>query len=119
MTTIVAYISTFSGVALFVIVVAEAIDRRWHLDGWSARVRTWFLGIAVGLLGFLLNVGIFAAANFPVWMSAWLGDVIIGFASALLGNVGFDKLDFFKIALEAVGIRVPAKSLPSSPSGPQ
>ncbi len=119
MTNFLEYVATLGGLGLLIILIAEAVDRPWHLDGWPARIRTWFIGIILGLLGLLINIGIFASAQFPVWMAPWLGDVILGFAAALLGNVGFDKIEYFKLALEAIGIRVPAKTVPTVPPGSQ
>ena len=115
MTNFLEYLATLGGVGLLVIMISEAIDRSWHLDGWPARIRSWFIGIIIGLLGLLFGAGIFASAQFPTWMSPWVGDMILGFAAALLGNVGFDKIQYFKVALEAVGIRVPMKAAPVIP----
>ena len=40
--------------------ISELVDRYWHLDGYPSAIRTLVLGVVVGVVGSLSNLGMFA-----------------------------------------------------------
>lgn len=101
-------LTTLLGVAALITLLAQWMNNSWKLSGWGARVRTWVVGILLGLTGMKLGLGIFAAPIFEItWIPLWLIDSILGFCAALIANLGYDKLPLVKAFLELVRIRVP------------
>lgn len=103
---------SISALAILVLNIEELVDRLWHVTGWDSRIRTWFEGAILGLIGSLLGIGMFAEIMTPEWWPAWalgtLGfSVLTGVFSAVLANLGFDDWEQLKVIMEKLKIRVP------------
>ena len=111
-------LSTFVAVVFTINFLAQWANNSWTLDGWGARIRSWVMGILVGLIGMELKIGIFATPIFdPTIVPLWAVDSILGFLAALVANFGYDKLPFVKLMLEWLKIRVDLGDTPLPPSG--
>lgn len=110
-------IGSIIGVAVLINAFEEVIDRFWNLDGNAAQIRTWFWGLAFAVLGFYLDAGIFSkdfitealsgSFNILTKIPAIVIALFFGFLSALLSNLGFNKIKYVKILLEILRLRVP------------
>lgn len=103
---------SISTLAILILNIEELVDRLWNIDGLGARIRTWFEGMLLGVVGYFLGLGMFAELMTPEWWPSWgqgtLGfSVVTGLFSAILANLGFDKWEQLKFILEKLKVRVP------------
>ena len=108
-------LTTFVGTVASVIFFTQWIDNTWHLVDWPARIRSWCVGILLGLIGMKFQLGIYADPVFGiVWMPLWLVDSILGFLAAFVANLGYKYTDWVKAFLQLIQIKVPIGTPPES-----
>ena len=97
------FFNTIAGLAAFILVAEEWIDRVWNLDGIASQVRTWFVGAILGNVGAYFKIGLFV--DLLLGGQAWyvVGSVV-GILCAIGGNVIF-QTPAVKAILEALKIR--------------
>lgn len=87
-----------------VVVIAEFVDRFWHLEDWTSQLRAIVLGLALGELGAFFSLGMFADPQVIGSNPPWLAGGLIGLVAGLVGNWAF-ATPLAKMILEALKIR--------------
>lgn len=72
------YFATFVAFVVLVTTLTSLLNKLFQKDGWFKQKLSWFIGAALGLFAFLLNLGIFEPL---LWWEAILTGIIGGLVS--------------------------------------
>jgi len=90
--------------ATFTSGIAELVDRYWHLDGYSAAVRTLVLGVVIGVVGSLSSLGMFADPATCTTNSIFICGALVGLYSGITATVAW-LTGLLRVLWQFLGIR--------------
>jgi len=95
---LVQYFQSLPLIAALIITVSEYLTRFTKVYGLWAQIQSWAISIAIALLGYFLQLGIFEGINL-------LWTFIYGISAGLIANGLFD-FELIKAFLELIKVRI-------------
>lgn len=96
--TILTMFATFVAFVAGVIAITEAFNKLFRVEGKTAKlIVSWVLSIGLAVLGFVLQLGMFADLGATDSWTAWVKCVLVGVGCALAANKIYDRDEIWNL----------------------
>ena len=94
--------ATFGSIAAMNVFIVELIVKTFKIEkSWLKQLVSWVIPIAVSIVGFVLNLGMFAQFGGLAEWQGWVYTVLVGLGMGLTSNGIFD-IELVKSLLNAI-----------------
>ena len=94
--------ATFVAFVSGVVFITETFNKVFKIENKNAKlIVSWVMSIGLAILGFWLQLGIFADCGTPDMWQGWLKTILIGLGCALVANKVYD-MDEIRNLLETI-----------------